>query len=396
MNLDVFDIGGIDEGEFHVKFLLRNKEDGFKWALIAVYGAAQDGLKGAFLAELAQTCSKECVPVLVGGDFNIIRNPQEKNNDRYDVRWPFLFNAIIDGLNLRELKLSNRKFTWANSRNTPTYETLDRILASTEWEAKFPRSTVQALSREFSDHTPLLLDTGSGTHGCKQPLFKFELGWLLRDGFHGLVADVWHKAARGRTPLQRWQYKIQKVRQFLRGWARNESGKYKKEKVDLIRRTAELDIKAETQTLSRSELDLKHQLKERLAQLLREEELKWYQRAKTTKLLHGDCNTKYFHLVANGKQRKTRIFQLEQEEGIVVGEEKLKSYITAYYKKLFGASEKNNFSLVETYRDDIPQVSIEENDILTSIFTEHEVKAAVFQMEHNKAPGPDGFPIEFY
>jgi hypothetical protein len=53
MNLDVFDIGGIDEGEFHVKSLLRNKEDGFKWAIIAVYGAAQDGLKEAFLAEFA-------------------------------------------------------------------------------------------------------------------------------------------------------------------------------------------------------------------------------------------------------------------------------------------------------------------------------------------------------
>jgi hypothetical protein len=79
-----------------------------------------------------------------------------------------------------------------------------------------------------------------------------------------------------------------------------------------------------------------------------------------------------------------------------VGEEKLKSYITNYYKKLFGALEENNFSLVEDYRDDIPQVSREENDILASIFTEQEVKAAIFQMEHNKAPGPDGFPAEFY
>jgi hypothetical protein len=53
--------------------------------------------------------------------------------------------------------------------------------------------------------------------------------------------------------------------------------------------------------------------------------------------------------VANGKQRKTIIFQLEQKEGIVVDEEKLKSYITNYYKNLFGAPEKNNFSLVEAY-----------------------------------------------
>jgi hypothetical protein len=74
--------------------------------------------------------------------------------------------------------------------------------------------------------------------------------------------------------------------------------------------------------------------------------------------------------VAIGKQRKTRLFQLEQEAGIVVGEEKLKSYISNYYKKLFGTPEKNNFSLVDDYRDDIPQVSREENDILASIFTE--------------------------
>jgi len=45
---------------------------------------------------------------------------------------------------------------------------------------------------------------------------------------------------------------------------------------------------------------------------------------------------------------------------------------------------------------DIPQVSPEENVVLISEFTESEVRDAVFQMEHNKAPGPDGFPIEFY
>jgi hypothetical protein len=45
---------------------------------------------------------------------------------------------------------------------------------------------------------------------------------------------------------------------------------------------------------------------------------------------------------------------------------------------------------------DIPQVSDEENEILIADFSEKEVREAVFQMEHNKAPGPDGFPAEFY
>jgi hypothetical protein len=37
-----------------------------------------------------------------------------------------------------------------------------------------------------------------------------------------------------------------------------------------------------------------------------------------------------------------------------------------------------------------------ENNFLTDLYTEEEVKTAVFQMEHNKAPGPDSFPAEFY
>jgi len=41
-------------------------------------------------------------------------------------------------------------------------------------------------------------------------------------------------------------------------------------------------------------------------------------------------------------------------------------------------------------------VTQEENDVLVAEFTEAEVREAVFQMEHNKAPGPNGFPAEFY
>jgi hypothetical protein len=70
----------------------------------------------------------------------------------------------------------------------------------------------------------------------------------------------------------------------------------------------ELDKKAEHTWLNDSERDLKHVLNERLAELLREEELKWYQRAKVKHLLEGDANTKYYHLLANGRHRKTRIF----------------------------------------------------------------------------------------
>jgi hypothetical protein len=91
--------------------------------------------------------------------------------------------------------------------------------------------------------------------------------------------------------------------------------------------------------LSQQKIDLKQCVKDRLAQLLREEEIKWFQRAKTKELLQGDNNTRYFQLVANGKRRKTIIFWLEQEEGIIEGQENLKKFITKYCKGLFGPSK---------------------------------------------------------
>jgi hypothetical protein len=93
---------------------------------------------------------------------------------------------VINSLDLRELELSWRQYTWANNLQTPTYEKLDRILVSTDWELKYPKVNVHALPRALSDHTPLLLDTGMSSQHNPQ-MFKFELAWLFKDGFYDTV-----------------------------------------------------------------------------------------------------------------------------------------------------------------------------------------------------------------
>jgi hypothetical protein len=67
-----------------------------------------------------------------------------------------------------------------------------------------------------------------------------------------------------------------------------------------------------------------------------------------------------------------------------------------YYKGLFGSPEENSISLDETQLANIPHVSAEENDLLKAPYSEDEVNKAIFQMEHNKASGLDGFLAEFY
>lgn len=72
---------------------------------------------------------------------------------------------------------------------------------STEWEQKFPLDTVQALTRDVSDHTPLLLDSGTSAIIGNQRPFQFELCWLLNEGFIEHVANVWSNENRGANSL---------------------------------------------------------------------------------------------------------------------------------------------------------------------------------------------------
>jgi hypothetical protein len=326
-----------------------------------------------------------------------MRRAEEKSNYNFSYRWPNLFNAIIANLELGEIEMVGRHFTWANGLVPPTFEKLDRVLMSPEWELKFHNVTVCALDRSRSDHTPLLLNGKVSTSLGNYSEFKFELGWFIREGFHDMVTLIWQKENKGETAIQIWQNKIRALRQYLRGWTKNSAGSIKKEKQQLSELIDDLDKKAEFTYLSPNELNTKAFANDRLASILREEEIRHFQMAKVKHLLEGDNNTKYFHLVANGKHQRQRIYSLENDDGTcIVDEEKLKNHITNYYKNLFGKPDATSIELDESIIHDIPQVSDSENEILIANFTMDEVKKAVINMEHNKAPGPDGFPAEFY
>ena len=173
--------------------------------------------------------------MIIGGDFNVLRFPHEKNRGRFDDHWSYLFNVVIDSLDLREVAMIGRQSTWENSLPEPTYEKLDRVLMDADWESYFPMATVHALKRveDLADHTPTLLSTGS-PRSLSNRQFKFELGWLHREGFHDLIKNVRERPVRGQTSIQRWNNKLRATRKFLSGWARHTTGNLKKEALSFI------------------------------------------------------------------------------------------------------------------------------------------------------------------
>jgi len=196
---------------------------------------------------------------------------------------------------------------------------------TSEWEFKYPMVTVHALDRGVSDHAPLLLDTGDPSFTGTAKQFKMELSWLTHYEFKERVIEIWNKPVGGHNLVQHWNRKMGALRKHLRGWARHHHGVYKAQKEQLQSVVTNLDTMAETRTLSDGERETLESARDDLIKLPREEELKFYQRAKATDVLLGDNNTRYFQMVANGKHRKKRIFSLEHEGGKLKGNKTLKA-----------------------------------------------------------------------
>jgi hypothetical protein len=66
-------------GDFHIKLHIRNKSDNVIWSLVSVYGATQEDAKPAFLRESVNLAKDNPHPIIIGGDFNLLRHPQEKS-----------------------------------------------------------------------------------------------------------------------------------------------------------------------------------------------------------------------------------------------------------------------------------------------------------------------------
>jgi exonuclease III len=151
--------------EFSVTAELQSTTSLDKWWLTVVYGPQGDSEKLRFLQEVRQIKFLVSGAWLLLGDFNLILSAEDKSNSNLNRRLMGTFKSVVDDLELKELTLKGRKFTWSND---VTQTRIDKGFCTAEWDLMLLNCVLQAVSSLVSDHCPLLLvkhATVAGTGG---------------------------------------------------------------------------------------------------------------------------------------------------------------------------------------------------------------------------------------
>lgn len=156
-----------------------------------VYAPCDHAAKEAFLVELSGHAPPCSTPWSILGDFNLIRSPDDRNNDNFSRVEALWFNDFINDLALIDLPLRDRQFTWSNRQSSPILARLDRVLVNTAWDSAFPTSKLASFTRSVSDHVPLvashLLPGSENAHFSIRNILDAPLLFSL---FHPLCMGV--------------------------------------------------------------------------------------------------------------------------------------------------------------------------------------------------------------
>jgi hypothetical protein len=235
------------------------------------------------------------------------------------------FKSALDNLQMKEIHLNGRRYTWSNEQVNPTLTRIDRFFCTTEWELLFPSCYLHSLPSLMSDHSPLLLQGELTT--THSPSFRFENFWVMMEGFKEAVQAAWLKPLRSSfTPMKHLHIKLARAAKAIKLWRKT---KVRDTRLQLAI-SKELILRFETaqeeRVLTQEDLDLLKALKARALGLAVIEKSRIRQRALLTRIWLGDTNTKFFHLSASSRARKNFIHCVQPPIGnlAVAHEEKEK------------------------------------------------------------------------
>jgi hypothetical protein len=358
--------------------------------MTTVYGPTNDSQKPLFLHELNQLRqAKVGLPWLVCGDFNMIYQAVDKNNNRLNRRLMGQFRRFLSEGNLREIHLQGRLFTWSNERAHPTLERIDRAFISNEWDTLHPDCNLQSLSPSCLDHTPLLLRTDASFFTHK--MCHFRSFWPKFPGFMQVIERAWHCLMHNANPFRKLAWLLRNTTRCLQSWSTKIIGNVWVQLSLASEVVHRLEITHDRRPLAPQEDALRQFLKLKSLGLASLQHTIARQESRILWLMEGDALTRFFHIQASQHHQKNFIHALEHHGQWLVAEDRKVDAAFEFFNDILGApavrESRINLGCLDLPRHDLSS--------LCDRFMEEEVWATIRSLPPDKAPRTDGFTSRF-
>ncbi|CAL1395192.1 unnamed protein product [Linum trigynum] len=386
-----FQIQLIDASQQHISVKVSNNSQR-DWILTGVYGSPKYRFHQLLWSHLIQFGRDLEIPWLVTGDFNAYGSLSEKAGppSSASIRRCQQFSNWINDANLLDLGFSGPQFTWyrGDSNNTFKASRIDRSLCNSAWNTTFANTSIRQLPKLHSDHLPILTTYyAPQSVNCGVKPFRFEAAWLLHNNFSEFFAENWNIDGDLDQGLKDISNKLQE-------WNRLTFGIIGHRKKRLLARMQGVQLRIATSP-SPGLFKLQAKLEKELDDLLAQEEVIWFQRAKESWVKLGEQNTSYFHQQANRRRRRNKILSLRNQNGEWVEDPTLlRNIIVDFFALLYTQDDPVYSDLMP--KNCFPRISSEELLTLLRPFQINDFHRAVFDMKPFAAPGPDGFQAIFY
>jgi hypothetical protein len=191
------------------------------------------------------------------------------------------------------------------------------------------------------------------------------------------------------------QDNLQNLQSVIKDWKLNTLDVVLAKKRKLMSRIGGIQNRLQNGGSFYSLRELEKNLQLVLSEILRQEELMWFQRSRAKWLADGDRNTRYYHLKVINRRRRNNIVMLRNDQGNLVDDPvQLQGMVNFYYQDLF-SKLSGNWEWVQTTLT-YPSLDLDVLERLACPIENGEIKKALFGIGPWKAPGPDGYPAGFY
>jgi hypothetical protein len=132
------------------------------------------------------------------------------------------FRRLLPDLELTELHLNGRLYTWSNEQSHPTLTRIDRTFVSSDWLDLYPHHRLKAMSTACSDHAPMLPLSNVDSPVFRR--FKFEAIWPCFPGFLEAVHEGWNLTLQNADACRILDYKLRDTAKALKRWSQRFVG----------------------------------------------------------------------------------------------------------------------------------------------------------------------------